>query len=99
MLLVNTSNAEGFSNTFIEAWKEGVPVLSFYVNPDNIITEKKLGSVSNSLKENAIFIENIFCNNKLWNEYSKNCMNFVRENFDIKKNVDNLESIFNLEAR
>ncbi len=49
-LFVNTSNYEGFPNTFLQAWSRGVPVLST-VNPDNIIKENGLGLVANDENE------------------------------------------------
>lgn len=44
--LVNTSVTEGFSNTFFEAWANGVYVLSLNSNPDNIL-DNKIGYCSN----------------------------------------------------
>jgi len=43
-ILVNTSEYEGFSNTFIQAWMRKVPVLSLIVNPDNVFDNEFLGN-------------------------------------------------------
>jgi glycosyltransferase involved in cell wall biosynthesis len=44
--LLNTSHHEGFSNTFLEAWSVGTPVLSgVNVNPDSIISKYDLGLI------------------------------------------------------
>jgi|RhiMetdeSRZDD1v2_1073273.scaffolds.fasta_scaffold06763_9 glycosyltransferase involved in cell wall biosynthesis len=48
--LLNTSFYEGFSNTFLEAWSVGTPVISaVHVNPDSIISKYDLGIIYNDV--------------------------------------------------
>lgn len=44
--LISTSPMEGFPNIFIEAWGCGVPVLSLYVDPGDVIKREELGYVA-----------------------------------------------------
>jgi glycosyltransferase involved in cell wall biosynthesis len=43
-LLLSTSDAEGFPNTFLEAWSSGTPVISLTHDPDRVIQRYGLGS-------------------------------------------------------
>jgi glycosyltransferase involved in cell wall biosynthesis len=52
-LLVNTSEYEGFSNTFIQAWMRRVPVISLHVDPDRLLSRGGLGAVTGT--EDALF--------------------------------------------
>ena len=45
--LISTSQFEGFPNIFLEAWVYGIPVLSLYVDPGDIIKNEKLGKIYN----------------------------------------------------
>lgn len=61
-LLVNTSQSEGFSNTFIQAWMRSVPVLTLGVNPDGLLGDKLLGRCHDSTDEIANSIRELASN-------------------------------------
>ena len=49
-LFLNTSNVEGFPNTFLQAWVRGVPVVTFF-DPDRLVQQERLGLTVDSLDE------------------------------------------------
>jgi glycosyltransferase involved in cell wall biosynthesis len=90
-LLVNTSDYEGFSNTFIEAWLHGLAVVSLTVNPDNILTSQKVGLVSGSVKQMAADIIILLADGGLkLRSYARNAVAYARSHHDIKNTASEL---------
>jgi glycosyltransferase involved in cell wall biosynthesis len=50
-ILLSTSDAEGFPNTFTQAWAAGTPVVTLTIDPDHIIQRMGFGMVSGSPEE------------------------------------------------
>jgi glycosyltransferase involved in cell wall biosynthesis len=90
-LFVNTSEYEGFPNTFLQAWSRGVPVISF-VDPDGLITKNDLGIVVKNLNEMTDCARAILNNELVFS--NENIRRYFLENHLVEKIVDKYEVIF-----
>lgn len=81
-----TSQAEGFPNTFLEAWYHGRPVVSS-LDPDGVIAKYRLGSIGDSPKELARSLNLLLDDNKSWTESATAARAYVRENHSIDQVV------------
>lgn len=91
VLLLNTSHYEGFSNTFLEAFAAGTPVVTRRdIDPDGIIFENKIGQ---SVERDDSFpeaIRNLF-NADDYNSISNRCRSYLRKNHDLNMISQKLE--------
>jgi glycosyltransferase involved in cell wall biosynthesis len=97
-ILVNTSDAEGFPNTFLEGWINYIPIVSLNVDPDEIICKNNLGFHSKTFEQLIIDLDVLLNNDNLRNEMGKNGRKYIEENHDLEKiaaQFDELLTSFN----
>lgn len=94
LVLVNTSTAEGFPNTFIQAAKNGTPILSLNINPDNILNEHGIGiQCNNRLADLVKNLDMLLEDKEKYRQYANRCYAYAKEYHDIHKNARRLMSV------
>ena len=58
---LNTSNVEGFPNTFLQAWIRSIPVVSFF-DPDSVIRQRRLGRACRDIDEMTAALDQLLRN-------------------------------------
>jgi len=94
-ILVNTSIFEGFSNTFIQAWLNYIPVISLNSDPDEIICEYKLGFHSKTFQRLVDDVRTLLKDEYLRRHMGENGRKYVEKEHDITKIVHKYIEIFN----
>ena len=80
---VCTSDLEGFPNTFIQACLGGAPIISYSINPDNMINEFRLGLFARNDSQRAIeFIRRM--DDRTLYKYMANLTSYAAVRHDIK---------------
>jgi len=75
-IFVNTSEIEGFPNTYLQAWIHGTPVVSFF-DPDGVINREGLGKAVSTNDEMAAAVLEIVGNPNLWRQMSARCLAYM----------------------
>ncbi len=93
-LFINTSDTEGFPNTFIQACKCKTPILSFKVNPDDFLNSYKCGMCANGdwktfkdMLKQMLEPENL-------KHYGENGQKYVITNHNIDSTIEKYKNAF-----
>lgn len=94
-VLINTSQAEGFPNTFLQAAKYGVPLLSYQVDPDGFIEKYQTGIVAGGDFDKLVAgLKTIRQDQAGARLFSRNIHNYVKQHHALDEKVQNIYAAF-----
>jgi len=83
-LLVNTSDVEGFPNSYLQSWIRGVPVVTL-LDPDRVIEREGLGAVARSPAELAGLVQSLLLDPDARQAAGDRCRHFMAREFGEEK--------------
>lgn len=90
-VFVNTSEIEGFPNTFLQAWARGIPTVSFF---DPELSDAGVFVQVNTIDHACEAISKLLSQEEMWSVYSNNCRRYFNDNHDIISNVARYRALF-----
>ncbi len=83
MMLVNTSEYEGFPNTFLEAWRFGVPVVSLHHTLDGLLSEGEIGVHAGSTERLTEVVDQLAVDSERAATLGENGRAYLREHYSV----------------
>jgi glycosyltransferase involved in cell wall biosynthesis len=79
-VFVNTSDVEGFPNSYLQAWIRGVPVVTL-IDPDRVIEREGLGVAARSPAQTADAVRGLLDDSTAWKAASDRCRAFMAREY------------------
>jgi glycosyltransferase involved in cell wall biosynthesis len=93
-VFVNTSDSEGFPNTFIQACKSATPVLSLAVDPDGFLDKFSCGLSCNGQTQRLSQGLKFMLEKDRYIELGRNAGKYAQENHNIEKVIEQYKAVF-----
>ena len=92
-VFANTSESEGFPNSFLQAWVRGVPVVSFF-DPDRLIKRHRLGGVPEDIEDMAAELIRLLDDEGEWSVLSQLVERYALDNYAPNSVARRYEAVF-----
>ncbi|MDD5719152.1 MAG: glycosyltransferase family 4 protein [Candidatus Krumholzibacteria bacterium] len=79
-VFVNTSDSEGFPNSYLQAWRRGTPLVTFF-DPDGIVRRHALGHTAAGLTDMTAAIRVLARERESWHTASEACRRFMADRY------------------
>ncbi len=92
-ILVNTSDIEGFPNTYLQAWAHGAPVAAFH-DPNGFVAGHRLGAAVLSDEDLTKAVEDLLSDEEHWRDANARCVEFMRTRYGDDMSLREYEAAF-----
>jgi glycosyltransferase involved in cell wall biosynthesis len=79
-LFINTSDIEGFPNSYLQSWIRGTPVIAFF-DPDKILERERLGQAVKTLSEMEVAVRLHLSDDTLLHSAGQRCIDYMTQTF------------------